>query len=288
MIEPGKNNLSAFHLAGIVPVSGLEDSFSMPWHPCINPVSHNYSAVERAVVECAYAGCETIWVVCADDVQPLIKERLGDYILDPVSVKRSGFARYPSEHRREIPIFYTPIHPKDRDRRDSLIWSAMHGALSAFIVSNKISKWLVPSKYYISFPYGVYEPSVVSEHRKIISSNKSVIVSCKDESAITGGYMSFTIDAEQYKQCVYEAKKRCTGANKSLSIEDRWSSRYCTIQDMLSPIQKKELAIINIEWYYAIDSWEKYHDYLASSESRTIKRPSESIFKVQIYNKLGE
>ena len=39
---------------------------------------------------------------------------------------------------------------------------------------------------------------------------------------------------------------------------------------------------------YAIDSWEKYHDYLSSPESRLIKRPSESIFKVQFYNKIQE
>ena len=288
MLEKGKNNLSAFHLAGIIPVSGLKDSFGMLWHPCMNPISHNYSAIERAVVECAYAGCETIWVICDDDTQPLIKERLGDYILDPSSVKRSGFAKYPSEHRRDIPIFYTPIHPKNRDKRDSLIWAAMHGALSAFVVSSKISKWLVPSKYYVCFPYGVYDPSVVYNYRKIISSNKSVLLASDGHSAKSGDYMSFSFDSEQYKQCVYEAKKRCTGGSKMLPVSERWSSKDCSIKDMLQPIGKKGLAIIDVEWYYAIDSWEKYHDYLSSPESRMIKKPSESVFKVQFYNKIQE
>ena len=62
----------SFHLAGIIPIAGQDLDFNMPWHDCLMPIAQNYLAVERAVVECAYAGCETIWVVCHDDMQPLI------------------------------------------------------------------------------------------------------------------------------------------------------------------------------------------------------------------------
>ena len=76
--------MSGFHLAGIVPVAGQSLDFKMPWHDSLMPVAQDYLAVERAVVECAYAGCETIWVICHDNMQPLIRHRLGDYIQDPV------------------------------------------------------------------------------------------------------------------------------------------------------------------------------------------------------------
>ena len=75
MVEKGSENANIFHLAGVVPVSGVESDFGFPWHPSLNPVGKNYLAIERAVVECAWAGCETIWVVCDDDTQPLIKHR---------------------------------------------------------------------------------------------------------------------------------------------------------------------------------------------------------------------
>ena len=138
MLEQGSGNVRAFHLAGVVPVAGSRFNFNFPWHDCMQPIANNYLAVERAVVECAYAGCETIWVVCNDDMQPLLKHRMGDYIEDPYYLDKSSFVKYPSENRRQIPIFYSPIHPKDRDRRDSLGWSVLHGALTAFIMSDKI------------------------------------------------------------------------------------------------------------------------------------------------------
>ena len=53
-----------FHLAGVVPVASQPLDFNFPWHDCCMPIAPNYLAVERAVVECAYAGCETIWIVC--------------------------------------------------------------------------------------------------------------------------------------------------------------------------------------------------------------------------------
>ena len=166
MLESGSENKNIFHLAGIIPVSGLDSDFGFPWHESLNPISKDYLAVERSVVECAYAGCETIWLVCNDDIQPLLRHRLGDYVVDPSSLNQASFSKFPEEGKKIIPIFYTPVHPKDRDRRDSLIWNAFHGMLSAFTTSSKISRWLNPSRYYICFPYGVYDPEVVFKHRK--------------------------------------------------------------------------------------------------------------------------
>ena len=101
--------MSGFHLAGIVPVAGQPLDFNMPWHDCLMPIAQNYLAVERAVLECAYAGCETIWVVCHDDMQPLIRHRLGDYVQDPVWVLRH-FSLEKRGYRKPIPIHYVPIH----------------------------------------------------------------------------------------------------------------------------------------------------------------------------------
>ena len=66
MIEAGTKNMSSFHLAGIVPIAGQKLDFDFPWHDCLQPINKNYLAAERAVLECAYAGCETIWMICRE------------------------------------------------------------------------------------------------------------------------------------------------------------------------------------------------------------------------------
>ena len=73
-----------YNLAGIVPVAGQPLDFEMPWHDCMMPVGQNFLAVEKAVLDCAVAGCDTIWLVCPKDIQPLIRYRLGDWIMDPI------------------------------------------------------------------------------------------------------------------------------------------------------------------------------------------------------------
>ena len=162
--------MKSFHLAGIVPVAGQKSDFNLPWHDAMMPIAPNYFAVERTIVECAYAGCETIWIVCNDDVEPLIRYKIGDYVKDPVWFNRSQYGTRPKNETKEIPIFYVPVHAKDRGKRDCLSWSILYGALTAYHISQQISKWLKPKRYYVSFPMGVYPPEILREHRNKISS----------------------------------------------------------------------------------------------------------------------
>ena len=94
MIEYAERNHQAFHLAGIIPVHGQEFDFGFDWHDTLMPIAPNYTAVERAVVECAYAGCSTIWIVVSDEMEPLIRYRIGDYVQDPVYLYRN-FDKFP-------------------------------------------------------------------------------------------------------------------------------------------------------------------------------------------------
>ena len=94
----------SFHLAGIIPVAGQPLDFNMPWHDCLMPIGKDYLAVERSVVECAYAGCETIWIVCRKSVQPLLRHRLGDWVQDPVWAYRSREYNK-TAHEKRIPIY---------------------------------------------------------------------------------------------------------------------------------------------------------------------------------------
>ena len=129
-----------------------------------------------AVVLAGVAGCETIWIVSHRETTPLLRHRLGDWIYDPVinpSIRRKYSERF-NQQFKQIPIYYVPIHPKDRDVRDGLVWSIFYGIRKAYHISHYFSKWVTPNKYYVSFPYSVYTAGNLKEKRLDISSNQSL------------------------------------------------------------------------------------------------------------------
>ena len=69
-----------FHLAGIIPVHKNDFSFGFEWPDSLMPIASRLTAIERSVMECAWAGCETIWIVCNDDISPVIRHRIGEMV----------------------------------------------------------------------------------------------------------------------------------------------------------------------------------------------------------------
>jgi hypothetical protein len=269
-MHSGENNFNSFHLAGIVPVAGQPLDFDFPWDDALIPIGKGYLAVERAVLECAYAGCETIWVVCNEDAQPLIKKRLGDFILDPVFATNS-FKRHPGEFKKEIPIFYISIHPKDRFKRDSVAWSLLYGANSAYMVSKKISKWVVPDRYYAAFPWGVYDPSTVRDHRRSISGAGKVVVSYNNYTITDGEYLGFTFDAEDYFHLRDRFKERYSILGKGV--------QKTTLEELFSLLDITEHERLSIPWYNKIDNWDLYSIYISSEECKGLIPVSDFILK---------
>ena len=285
----------SFHLAGIVPVAGQPLNYKFPWHDSLMPIAPDYLAVERAVVECAYAGCETIWVVCNDDMQPLIRHRLGDVIYDPVLMGRK-FSSIPADERKPITIYYVPIHPKDRDKRDCLAWSVLYGALSAYSISNFISKWVTPDRYYAAFPYGVYEPEILRKHRKAISSRRDFFLSYKDKTVREGEYLGFTFDADGFFRYRDSVRREGTGVRvpgqqgiptENLPLEKRWSARFFSLDKVFKSAKIEEAIKIELPWYKKIDSWETFCAYAGSPESEKIFRPAKCILSYGEWNPIG-
>lgn len=290
-IQLSKNT---FNLTGIIPVAGLPLDFGMDWHDCLTPIAPNYTMVEHAVYECAWAGCETIWVVCHYDMEPLIRYRMGDYIQDPVYANRS-LEKYPSEHQRRIPIYYVPIHPKDRDRRDCLGWSVLYGALVALKVHSKISKWTVPDKYYVSFPYGIFDPKELRPLRSQISSAQNFFVAKNSDLVNKNNYTSFTFGKEEFVRFRREVRKG-TGMYKSnngeiptekLPIEERYSARFFELKDIFADLREDEGYIFEPTYFYNVGSWSDYIDFLSSPHGRHIERPPKEIMGYHEFNSIG-
>ena len=72
-METGSKNPLSFHLAGVIPVAGQKLDFNLPWHDCMQPLAPGYLAIHHAIMQCAWAGCETIWIVCHKEMQPLLR-----------------------------------------------------------------------------------------------------------------------------------------------------------------------------------------------------------------------
>jgi len=291
-MEENKTNINSFHLAGVIPVAGQKLDFNFPWHDCCTPIAQDYLAIERSVVECAYAGCETIWIVCNDDMQPLIRHRLGDYVQDPVWVSRTMSPRS-SDRKKVIPIFYTPIHPKDRDKRDCLSWSVLHGAQTAYHISSGISKWVAPDRYYVSFPYGVYLPEVLQEHRKEISSDQGFFLSFENKTVRDGEYLGFTFSPKDFIRIRKLFRKNATGKfitpkeglpRKMLPMEERYSARYFSVEDVFKHMSLNSCKVLPVWEYSRIDSWDNYRAYMCLKQSDMIRRPSRLILN---YHELG-
>ena len=283
------------HLAGIVPTAGQPLDFNFPWHDCLQPIGADYLAVERAVLECAWAGCNTIWVVCSDDMQPLIRKRLGEYVEDPVYINRTFDTGNLSDNRRQIPIHYVPIHPRDRDRRDCLAWSVLYGANTAHYISKNISKWTLPDKFYAAFPYGVYNFEFLREHRKAILNDEGFFVSWNEKTVKDGLYLGFCFSPEEFKTYRRHLRESATGAYEKapkgqfpsdiLPLEERYSARYFSLDKVFGIGDNSGANIVKIPDYFNIDSWEGLRDYLGSDHR--LERHS-NLLTGKKFNRIGE
>tara|TARA_R110000824_G_scaffold220663_3_gene407834 strand:- start:2041 stop:2871 length:831 start_codon:yes stop_codon:yes gene_type:complete len=269
---------SNFHLAGIIPTAGQPLGFDLPWHDSLMPISNNYLAIERAVLECAYAGCETIWIVCNDDIQPLIRHRLGDYIQDPVWSFRT-FDENVASSLKPIPIYYVPVHPRDRRKRDSLGWGVLYGSYTAWKISKGMSKWLAPRRFYVAFPYGVYKVNFLREHRKKISSDNKLVLSYSGKTIKDGAYLGFTYTFEESK----ELSKVIWSKSRSYSTHD---ATNFSLQEIFEDLNIEGCETVGPTEYWEIDSWQSYTENLEEI-AKNLKRPSEYILKYHEWVGIG-
>ena len=290
-----QDNTNYFHLAGIVPVAGQSLDFEQLWPDCMMPIAPNYTLIEAAVAECAWAGCDTIWVVCNDDVAPILKKKIGDFVGDPVWAFRK-FDKFPDESKRQIPVYYVPVHPKDRDKRDCLAWSVLHGSLTAFKISDELSRWLMPNKYYVSFPYGYFPAWQLREHRKTISSSKNIYITSDNKSMKDNLYTSFTFGKDEFiefRKVIRSGTGRWKpGVNykdyDALPIEERWSARFFEVEKVFAPFNLDAACEIKIDDYWNIGSWHEYKLFTAGNIENNIKRPTKTILLNQLSKPIGK
>jgi hypothetical protein len=252
------------NLAGIIPITGRQDKLDLPWSDCLQPLGEGITAIERSVYECAVMKCDSIWIICNDDTAPLIKKRIGDYVLNPDIYASWGYKRIPHLSKEYIPVFYVPVLQRDRNRRDTLGWSVLHGALTAFIVSKKISRWVVPTSYYVSFPYGVYDVGSLKSIRADIRAGKRCYGSYQDKTVRDNLYLPFSFTPEDWLEFRRQINKENTGGNRQIPIAERWSAKNFTLDKIFKNDKIVVDKKVEIDEYHDLDSWDSLRNYYKS------------------------
>ena len=269
----------------------------MPYPDTLLPVGPGYTMIEAAVIEAAHAGCNTIWIVCNDDISPLVRYRVGDFIQDPIHFYNK-YHHNMKDRRIRIPIFWVPVHPKDRDKRDCLSWSIIQGALTAVKISDSISKWFIPDKYYVSFPYGIFDPRPIGKLRKTIKTKTNFYVRTKGQTVRDNNYTSFTFGKEEF--IIYRRNiRKGTGAYTSevvdergiprskLPLQERWSARFFQPKDVFTGVSHEGSNFYDADDFYNVGDWESYREYMKSDLAANIKRPSKELFSYREFNRIG-
>ena len=277
----------SLHLSGIIPISNYETDLNVSFPELLMPIADGFNLIQKSVHECALAGCNTIWIVANDDMAPVIRKIIGDWVYDPVYYKRDMESKFYSQLRKEVPIYYVGIKPKDQDKRDSYGWSILEGIHAAYMTSLKISKWLTPEKYYISFPFGLFDIYFIRQHRKIIrDKQKNLIFKYNGKSVIDNQYLPFTMTGEDFKLCRRAINQKTTREylpplpdqkypSRKLPLHQRWSARNFTLSEIYEPLQSSPHTSVNLEWYYDASKWADYTDYISSNN--LIEKPLDDL-----------
>tara|TARA_B100001094_G_scaffold331383_1_gene399471 strand:- start:346 stop:1230 length:885 start_codon:yes stop_codon:yes gene_type:complete len=286
---------SKIHLSGIIPIANHNSEIDVKFPNVLLPLCDGFSAIQRSVFECAMAGCNTIWIVANEDMSPLIRKVIGDWIYDPVYYNRS-FSTFPSEVRKEVPIYYVGIKPKDFNRRDSYGWSVLEGIHCAYMTSARISKWLTPEKYFVSFPFGIADPHQIREFRKEIRDKHNNFFYTHDNKNVKDNLpLSFTLTGDDFKLCRRAINKKTTREflppspghqfpSEKLPLHERWSARYFNFSDVFEDVCESSSFKHELEWFYDVSTWQGYRNYIASEN--IIKSPISDLTKPRQHVKI--
>ena len=261
-------------IVGIIPVAQHTKIFNFPWDDSLIPVGKDYFAIEHSVVECANAGCESIWIICYNDTQLFLRQRVGEWIYDPMTFEKALLNKNNFFYKKRIPIYYIPIHPRDKGRRDCQGFSIAYGMWFAEQMYTRISDYTAPKLFYVSFPHGIMDVDYIKNCRKEIQKKRRLLFSHNDKTVFDNEPLSFTTfftDVNFIMNSIREGKPKHyfdkSGKIKRYSKDEAYTAKNYTLSEALKYLDSEEAYLIKVPKFYNINNWEKYCDFLGKKNN---------------------
>jgi len=124
----------------------------------------------------------------------------------------------------------------------------------------------MPSRFYIAFPYGAYDPRNIIQHRsKVISpANRNFRFVYNGKTAQNDSeYLGCTVLPSDINRCSNSFRKK----EPSIDVTSE-------LNEVFSAINRNTIDI-EMDWYYNIDNWDGYKTYLGSEHSKLLVKPEE-------------
>lgn len=248
-VEPYPNRQAGFNLAGIVPIAGYQNEYGTVWPDYLNPIAPGYYPVQKSIMECAFAGCDTIWVICNNDYAPMVKKYIGESVFDPATYERQYTTKGGHKKRKykSIPIMYVSM-PNKYLLNCTIPFSILYGAFMVKRTTNRVSKWIRPNRYFVSFMNQQYDIGSLYDIRKHIKNYNPFFVSHNTKTIIDDVSSAFTFDhADLYDILKWSKVKNNTSA-----------------KDVFSKIKTENSYIWEPKYAFDTKTWQGLREYMGS------------------------
>ncbi len=295
-IPPIKN------MAGVIPVVKNKNMLNSPYGiDALTLVGDGGElAIQKAILSAAIAGCETVWIVGREDSMRFIRDRVGEYIIDPKSWflnnlpqnSHKSFTQKVSDaygESRKIPIYYVQTPSRALDIRDTEAWLGLYGAYVALKTNLAVSNWLIPSRFFIISPYTIVADEELKSYRKLLRKRYSKYLFTHDNKTIYDGLnLPVTIEYADIRKLFDESKKLYTNVTLTSKSEDEIVDKMMNMgyPEYYSSFLKDEADKLELKQYYRIENWNSYREYISSDLCKNTTLPYYAKGGVfQIYDK---
>jgi hypothetical protein len=263
------------HLVGIIPIQNGPKNDGFPWPNALAPLYKNYTALHRSVLECAMAGCSSIWVITEKKHIPLLKAVVGNYVEDPVLAQLP--VEFKDNFKIKVPIWYASLPVRDIGRRDCYGRSILAGAEYALKLAQRLSVKVTPEKFFVSFPHRVYSAwNLQNLRKKIKDDKKNFYFTLEGKTIKDGAEVGFTFFKEDFERFKLDFKTKDKGAWEHTGngvkglyrkpIDQQYPAKRLTLDEVFASATLDDAVLLDCGKNNDISTWEGYAKYIATSK----------------------
>jgi hypothetical protein len=129
---------------------------------------------------------------------------------------------------------------------------------------------------------GIYDVKILRQHRASIISEDNILLSANNLTIRDGSHLGFTFGIEELIACEGIFEKMY---NNNL-FEDQKNEDF-SLDRIFSGVILKESEQVELPFYYSIEDWEGYCNYLSSAYSKELKHPGKLVISYREWNPIG-